>query len=76
MLSRHLDFDTRKSEMFSHKIQIQNEARVFVRLLGQQFIICKAKEARDAVERMHQENLSTSLSYANISIYIPVGSLP
>ena len=76
MLSLHLDFDARKSEMSSHKIQIKDEARVFVRLLGLQFIACKAKEARDAVERIHQENLSTSPSYANILIYIPVGSLP
>jgi len=76
MLSHHLDFDTRKSEMSSHKIQIQGEARVFVRLLGLRSITCKAKEVRNAVERIHQENLSTSSSYGNIIIYIPVGSLP
>ncbi len=76
MLSQHLDFDARKSKMFSHKIQIEDEVRVFVRLFGQKSITCKAKEARDTVERIHQENLSTSPSYANIVIYIPVGSLP
>jgi hypothetical protein len=75
MLSLHLDFDTRKSKMSSHKLQIQNEARVFVRLLGLQSITCTAKEARETVERIHQQNLSTSSSYENILIYIPVSSL-
>jgi hypothetical protein len=76
MLSQRLNGDARNSEMFSHKIRIKDEARVFVRLLGETSITCKAKEARDVVERIHQENLSTSPSYANILIYIPVASLP
>jgi hypothetical protein len=76
MLSQHLNGDARNSEMFSHRIQIKDEARVFVRLLGETSITCKAKEARGVVERIHQENLSTSPSYANILIYIPIGSLP
>jgi hypothetical protein len=75
MLSPHLNFDASKSEMFSHNIQIKDEARIFVRLLGDKSITCKAKEAREVVERIHRENLSTSPSYANILIYIPVGSL-
>ena len=75
MLSLHLNFDAKKSEMTSHKFQIRDDARVFVHLFGERSITCSAREAREAVERLHQENLSTSPSYANIIIYIPIGSL-
>jgi hypothetical protein len=74
MLSLHLNFDAKKSEMSSHKFQIKDDARVFVHLFGERSITCSAREAREAVERLHQENLSTSPSYANIIIYIPIGS--
>jgi hypothetical protein len=74
MLSQHLNFDAKKVEMSSHKFQIRDDAQVFVHLFGERSIICSAREAKNAVERLHQENLSTSPSYANILIYIPIGS--